>query len=300
MLPPMDIWRCAIVRFPLAELNAIVLERQVPVWLPPMPPGCFRADPFGLWRGDRLYVFAEAYDYRSRVGHIDALTYDRDLRLIACETVLREPWHLSYPFVFEAEDAVWMLPEAYRSGTTTLYRASDFPRGWEAVIALRLDGPAIDATPLFHDGRWWLFYAPAEPKAARQTHLHVAWADRLTGPWHSHPGNPVRRDAASSRPGGTPYLSGATICLPVQDCRETYGGALRRLMIDELTPTTFAARDEAWLSAPAWGAPSLDGLHTASAAAGVTLIDVKRIERSWRGTLAQAHGRLRRRYRRTL
>lgn len=290
---PMDIWRCAIVPHAIAELDAGTLARAAPVWLPPMPAGCFRADPFGLWRGGRLHVFAEAYDYRVRVGHIDALTFDRDLRLIACETVLRERWHLSYPFVFEADGAVWMLPEAYRSGTLTLYRARDFPRGWEAVCELVLDGPAIDATPLFHDGRWWLFYSPGQVKSARQTHLHVAWADRLTGPWHPHPLNPVRRDAASSRPGGTSYVADGAICLPVQDCRRTYGGALRRLLITELSPTRFAARDEAWLSAPDWASPSLDGLHTASAAGDVTLIDVKQTERSWRGALVQVQGRLR-------
>ncbi|MBL7406346.1 formyl transferase, partial [Escherichia coli] len=65
--------------------------------------------------------------------------------------------HLSYPFVFEADGQVWMIPESHASGTIDLYRATDFPRGWvhEAVL---LDGVvAGDATLLQHGGRWWMF-----------------------------------------------------------------------------------------------------------------------------------------------
>ncbi len=276
----MDVWRCAILRQTAERASRDGIDPAAVVWLPDMPPLSFLADPFGLWRCGRLHVFVEAFDYRTRHGHIDVLVYDDSLRLLDRRTVLAAPWHLSYPFVFAADGEVWMLPEAYRSGTLTLYRARDFPWAWEPALDIPLDGPAIDATPLFHGGRWWLFYTPGRHKAARRSHLHVAWADRLGGPWRLHPGNPVRVDPSAARPGGTARVEGGAVVLPVQDCRASYGGALRELVITRLSETAWAAHDRACLAAPPWMAPYSAGPHTLSAAGAVCLIDVKRMENS--------------------
>ena len=286
----MDVWRCAIVRQSAQSVMRDGIEPDTVVWLPEMPRMSFLADPFGLWHDGKLHVFAEAFDYRTRIGHIDVLVYDERLQLASRRTVLAEPWHLSYPVVFEAEGAIWMLPEAYRSGTLTLYRARDFPHGWQPECAIPLDGPAIDATPLFHAGRWWLFYTPSNHKRYRRSHLHVAWSNRLQGPWRLHPKNPVRVDPGSARPGGTARLQDGAIVLPVQDCRQTYGGALRELVITRLTDTAFEAQDRAGLSAPPWMAPCTAGLHTLSDAGPVCLIDVKRMENSLYANMVRVRG----------
>ena len=290
----LDIWRCAIVRQSADAILRDGIDEAAVRWLPEMSPFSFRADPFGFWRDDRLTIFAEAFDYRTRIGHIDALVYDKDLRLLECRTALKTPWHLSYPFVFEADGDVWMLPEAYRSGTLRLYRARAFPFDWEPVCEIPLDGPAIDATPLFHDGKWWLLYAPSADKSARTSHLHVAWAEKLTGPWHLHPLNPVRISLSGSRPGGTPLRTGQGIVLPVQDCRRTYGGAIRQLVIRTLDTTHFEAEERDGLSAPTWMAPATDGLHTLASAGPVTLIDVKELHASLLGNVIGLRGIIRR------
>jgi len=300
MLRPMDIWRCAIVRQNVDAILRDGIDPAAVVWMPDMPPLAFRADPFGLWRNGKLHVFAEAFDYRTRIGHIDVLTYDDGLKLLDCRTVLKTPWHLSYPFVFEADGETWMLPEAYKSGTLTLYRAREFPFVWEPACDIPLDGAAIDATPLYHAGKWWLFYAPSAEKAARRSHLHVAWADKLTGPWRLHPLNPVRVDLASSRPGGVPIVrDDGVIVLPVQDCRRTYGGAIRLLTITELSETRFEASDTAGPAAPAWMAPFTEGFHTLAPAGPVTLVDVKRVTNSLYGNAIRIRGIARRTLRET-
>jgi hypothetical protein len=210
--------------------------------------------------------------------------------------VLREAWHLSYPFVFEAEGEVWMAPEAHRSGGLTLYRSVAFPDRWEPAARPELDTAAIDPTIFRHGGHWWLAYAPSGSQAAKQGRLHLAYADSLTGPWRVHPRNPVRIDRASSRPGGTPFLAEGVLNLPVQDCTATYGGAIRLLHIHELTPHRFTAEAGPALHAPVTAAPYDDGLHTLSACGEFTLIDVKRIERSLGGLVVDL-GRLAGRWR---
>lgn len=252
-------------------------------WATVARPFTFLADPFGIWRGDELHVFAEAYDYRTRHGVIDHLTFRADKTFSDRRTVLREPWHLSYPFVFEADGEVWMAPEAFRSGRLTLYRARAFPDAWEPALTLELDTPAIDPTVFRHEGLWWIAYAPQGPQAAKQGRLHLAYSERLMGPWRTHPGNPVRIDRAGSRPGGAPFLHDGVLTLPVQDCSRTYGGAIRLLRILELSPGRFVAEAGAPIAPPASAAPYTDGLHTLSACGPATLIDVKRIDRSLGG-----------------
>ena len=279
-----DIWRPAIVEAPLTEIFRRGGIDGLPVhWLPPMRSFQFLADPFGLWRDNRLHLFVETYDYRVRIGAIEVLVYDAAFNLLDRRPALNEPWHLSYPVVFEADGETWMLPEAHRSGRLTLYRATDFPFGWEPAHVLALDHVPVDATPLLHEGRWWLLYTSADREPDKMGALHAAWAEKLPGPWQPHPLNPLILDNASARPGGTPVVEDGKIILPVQDCSLTYGGAIRPLVIDTLTPERFSATPGARIVPPAGLAPYVEGLHTLSAAGDVTLVDVKRTELSAHG-----------------
>lgn len=290
-----DIWRIGVVEAPADQIAAHGLEDCAVRWVGGDRPYSFLADPFGLWRDGALHVFAEAYDYRSRHGVIEHLQFDAALELQARWTVLQEPWHLSYPFVLEAEGETWMLPEAHRSGALTLYRAAGFPSRWEPAARLELDTAAIDPTLFRRDGLWWLAYSPDGTQAEKQGRLHLAFAERLTGPWTPHLGNPVRLDRASSRPGGAPFVFDGALRMPVQDCSRTYGGAIRLLRIDELTPDRFRAEAGPPLRPPASAGPYRDGLHTFASCGPVTLIDVKRIDRSPAGLAIDAARRFGRR-----
>ena len=272
-----DFWRCGVVAAEAASIVARGSLADLPVtWLPGTAGLRYLADPFGLWREGRLHVFAEAFDYRESVGHIVVTVLDATMAVLEQRVVLREPWHLSYPFVFAAEGETWMLPEAHQSGGAWLYRATAFPFGWERAVRLPLPEVPLDATLLRHDGRWWLFYAPADPVGDRLTVLHAAFADTLTAPWTAHPANPILRDAAGARPGGTPVIVGDVPHLPLQRCTGSYGSGLRLLRLDALSPDRIAAGIVAEFGAPPSAAPFAAGCHTLSAAGPVTLIDVKR------------------------
>lgn len=294
MLRSIDIWHCAIVKKAAHELRQEDLVPENLVWLP-RPDGsfAFRADPFGLWHEGRLHCFVERFDYRDLKGCIELLVYDAQWNLLEKEVVLSRPWHLSYPFIVRAEGQVWMLPEARRSGELTLYRARAFPRGWEPVAKITGAGHGVDGTLLFHEGRWWLFYAIVRRGRDPASELHVAFADSLAGPWWPHPMNPVRTGLANTRPAGSPIVQDdGTIALPVQDGSRTYGGAVRRLRIASLTDSQFEAIDSDWLApAPALD-PFVGGLHTVSAAGEVSLIDCKFVDRSIPGTLTWRLGRM--------
>ena len=270
-----DIWRVGVLACGVESALGAGFASPPAVWLPNPGPLAYYADPFGLWREDRLFVFVERFDYFDRHGVIEVFTLDRALNILDRQTALAEPWHLSYPFVFEHQGETYLLPEAYQSGGLTLYRADRFPDRWTPAARIALDAAPIDATPLFHGGLWWLFYTPAEPEPHRTRALHLAFAESLQGPWRTHPDNPVRFHLGSARPGGAPFLRHGEPVLPVQDCTHGYGSGARLLSIHELTPDRFVAQAGPLLDTPAEWRP-YSAMHTLSGVDSVTLVDAKR------------------------
>ncbi|MEO6247385.1 MAG: formyl transferase [Sphingomicrobium sp.] len=291
-----DLWRIGIVRAPIEAIaRARSLEPFAIDWLEEPTNFRFLADPFAVRRDAVLHLFAEAYDYRERHGRIVHCQIDEQGRTTPAWVALAEPWHLSYPQLINDEGALFMLPEASKGSGLTLYRAIDFPLEWEPVGKIALDVLPVDATPFRHGGRWWLAYASGASKHAAMGTLHLASAERLLGPWTPHSANPVRTDRGAARPGGTPFLLDGELVIPVQDNRNTYGSAIRLLMVKTLTTERFEATLGARLAAPASAGCYQEGLHTLSACDDVTLIDVKRVDRSGRGLLIDAWRWLRRR-----
>lgn len=288
-----DDWRAGFARRPLVQ----VMEAGLPapddiVWLPP----CARefqylADPFGIERDGVVTVFVEAYDYRTRRGDIRFYQFDR-VNLIGQGLALAEPFHLSYPSLIENEGRLYMLPEAHKSGALTLYVCERFPDRWLPVARL-LDMPAIDATVTHHDGRWWMFYALPGPDDQAMRQLHIAWADRLIGPWRPHERNPVQSGFSDSRPGGSTFIHDGRLHLPVQDCGGGYGRAIHMLRIDDLSPSTFSATRVRRFEPDGLLPGFEDGLHTLSGDR-ITFVDVKGLRFSPRAKAVTRTYKLRR------
>ncbi len=153
--------------------------------------------------------------------------------------VLERPFHLSYPFVFAVNDAIYMLPEASQNASLDLYKAVDFPWHWEIERTLFEGVELADATLLFHEGLWWLFAAVAKDGVGGHDQLSLFYSRDLFGPWTAHPQNPLKSDCRSARPGGRIIDTGGRLFRPAQDCEKSYGAGLAWFEIDTLTPSTF-------------------------------------------------------------
>jgi len=202
-------------------------------------PALLVADPFALHLDGRWHVYFEVVNARSAKGEI-ALATSTDLRAWTYEgVVLSEPFHLSYPFVFEWDGALHMVPETWESGTVRLYRATRSPADWELVDVL-LRGPVLlDSTLVRHRDRWWMF---SETNASHgYDTLRLFGADRLTGPWQEHPLSPiVRGDARIARPAGRVVEHADALVRYTQDCHGRYGQRVRAFEIHELSPDRYA------------------------------------------------------------
>lgn len=277
-----DGWRLGIIQAPITQVaHQPGLDEADIHWINASRPLCFLADPFGLWLDNRLYLFAEAYDYRTRMGRIVVYVLDAQLNILETGTVLEEAWHLSYPVVFEQDGDIWMMPEGYKSGRLNLYRAIEFPWRWQRVEDFDFPTAAIDASLWRNQDGWWIFYTPPFPKEARTSALMLAHAPSLHGPWRNVTDQPIRIDKSGARMGGTPFIDGDRLVLPTQDCSQCYGGAITLLStsLEHLERPQFEVHGT--LTAPASAGLWQDGLHTLSAVDDrFTLIDSNRMIKS--------------------
>ncbi|MEJ1972232.1 MAG: hypothetical protein WDM96_07095 [Lacunisphaera sp.] len=281
--PHSDFWQAGIVQAPITTfLDPEVRPGRVR-WLPDPGPWRYLADPFGVQRDGATHVFVEAFDYRTKHGVIEHHEFGPRLDWRGKSTVLAGPHHLSYPYLIEHAGETFMIPECHRAGEVVLYRAQDFPRQWVREAVLLYSVPASEVSILQHDGRWWMFFTVVGPNARDQRELHVAFAEQLTGPWQLHAANPVVSDRSGARPGGTPFVDGdGRVVLPVQDCGVTYGGAVRLLKFMRLSPEAIVARRVSRaLTGDLFSSTHTDGCHTLARCGDLTLIDTKRIARSW-------------------
>lgn len=196
------------------------------------------ADPFALHRQGTWFLFFEAVRRDRRRGEI-ALATSTDLRSWRFHgPVLREPFHLSYPCVFEHDGDTWMIPESSADHCVRLYRARRFPDDWVLDRVLLRGAAFKDATFFEAGGRCWILVETSRRHTNDELRLYGAEAPR--GPWEPHPANPVvHGDPASARPAGTPCLVDGRLHRLGQDCSRSYGRAVRGAEITTLTGDTY-------------------------------------------------------------
>ncbi|MER8581210.1 hypothetical protein NKG95_21280 [Mesorhizobium sp. M1423] len=200
----------------------------------------YLADPFPFRHQGQDFIFVEQYLYSKKRGCIAVVTANRNGTAGAPQIVLEEPHHLSYPFVFEQDGQIWMIPESGAAKNISLYRAVEFPYRWtrEACLIEGIEG--YDTTPLCHEGGFWFFVSPRLWRSTSWDVLSLFRAESLTGSWTPHAANPVLLDATLSRPAGAVIRHGGRTLRPVQDCTRGYGRAVTFCRIDALGESEFA------------------------------------------------------------
>jgi hypothetical protein len=231
------------------------------------PADCAWADPFPF----RDQLFFEACPYRSRKGAIAVTPLDGSA---TARVVLERDHHLAYPQVFDAEGAIWMLPDNGGSGAIELYRATEFPWRWEPALILPIAERLVDPTLLVDDATLWLFAGRHATAGGASDELLLFSAPRLAGPWTAHPENPIVSDARRARCAGRPFRRDGRLYRPAQDCARGYGRAIVFNEVLELGPARYRERPAARLD-PTW-TPGLNGTHTYNATDGVEVIDGRR------------------------
>jgi hypothetical protein len=204
-------------------------------------PAQFVADPFMLEVGGTWHLFFEVMNRRTGNGEIGLATSADGVCWTYRSIVLREPYHLSYPYVFEWGGEYFMVPEGIQAGAVRLYRATQFPIEWEPVGPLVV-GPFLADPSLFRGAdRWWMF-VETNPDLKCDT-LRLFSSENLEKGWVEHPASPiVSGDPHIARSAGRVLADEGRVLRFTQDCAPRYGLSVSAFEILELTPTTYRER----------------------------------------------------------
>ena len=210
--------------------------------LMPCPKDRFYADPFLFEKDGKTYLFFEDFRYAEGQALISCCEIGSDGSPGVPVEVLRCPYHLSYPFVFEHDGEIYMIPETRGNRRVELYRAASFPTAWTAEAVLLNDIHAVDATIQKLHGKFWMFAGVSNGKYSNSDELCLFFADELMGPWTPHRGNPVLSDVRRSRPAGMLFYEEGRLIRPSQDCGKAYGYALEFSEVLKLSETEYEER----------------------------------------------------------
>jgi len=237
LLEDKGVWNLAVyiqeapfsIDFDLKDPQELLRCRRLKLF-GPYPHTC--ADPFLFSKDDSLYIFYEKV-FPHRHGTINALVTKDLCSYHDMGEILREPYHLSFPYVFQDLNGnIFMMPESSRFGVLSLYSFREFPRN---VVKARdlLVGNFYDSSVILERERWYLFTTSPEG-------LHIFLTDDLRGgELRAHPLNPVSTDPRYCRCGGAPFRVGERLFRVAQDCSESYGRNIHLFEIVEISENRY-------------------------------------------------------------
>lgn len=233
------------------------------------------ADPFVIYENDKYYIFCEELIKKEKKGHISVMELDRNGKLTDPKIILKKPYHLSYPFIFQEDGKYYMIPECEENNTISLYVCTAFPYEWEFCMNLMEGIKAVDTTLFKYDNKFWIFTNLIELQGACYSdELFLFYSDNLfSNNWVSHPMNPIVSDVKSSRPAGKLFYQNDTLYRPSQDCSFSYGYATVINEVLKLNETEYEERKVSEIT-PKWNKDVI-AVHSLSYNKELTCIDAR-------------------------
>lgn len=113
------------------------------------------ADPFIVERNGVTYIFCEAYDMVERRGKIGYFVYGQTAKP-KLKIVINETYHLSFPFLYEKENDMYIVPETCENNSIQVYRVRKFPNEWKVETILIDNIYACDSLLISNQGHQYL------------------------------------------------------------------------------------------------------------------------------------------------
>lgn len=268
------------LRYSLDDFSASDLDALKPIF-PPMDR--FYADPHVIVSDGKYFIFIEEYLYSAKKGHISVIEMDSAGNWKEPVRVLEQDTHLSYPFVFERQGKVYMIPESAQNRSIDLYECVDFPYQWRFRLRLMENVRAVDTTLLFDQDLWWMFTAMTENEGSvMPAELFLFYSDDLfSANWVSHPRNPIVSDIKKARPAGRIFRRAGKIYRPSQYISKMYGYGIDLNEILLLSRTEYAEKAAAAFRPD--GNPQIQAAHTYAETGSLKMIDAftQRKRLSW-------------------
>ena len=201
------------------------------------PNSLFYADPFLYLYKNETFCFYESFDFKSGKGHIECLKIKGD-STEKLGTVLKEDFHLSFPFIFEWDGRLFMCPETHEVNQIRLYENINFPDEWEMRSVLIDNISAVDSILFEHSGYWWLMTNQDNTDLGDfSSELYLYYSDSpLSDNWMPHESNPIKVDSYGGRNGGVIIENGKILRIGQCQIFGHYGASFRIYEICKISP----------------------------------------------------------------
>lgn len=246
------------------------------------PKNRFLADPFVIKRGGVHFCFVEDLNYSTNKGSISAYKITPS----NCESVgvvLEEDFHLSFPFIFEYENELFMCPDTHEKCEIRLYKCIEFPTKWEFYKTLMKDISAVDSLIFKRDNIWWLF--TNFDKSVVNDHncqLHIFSADSpLSDKWVAHKNNPVIFNPLLARNGGLIISQNEIYRIYQRQGFDMYGEACGIARIKNLSNNEY--REETHSVIEPYFFKDIKGTHTYNFDSGLAVLDYVEVSKNSKG-----------------
>lgn len=209
-------------------------------------PNRYFADPFVVTLDQRTVVFVEDYNFRKKRGCITAIEIIDDKNYQILGPVIEESFHMSFPYIFQYKDDLYMIPETAESKSIRLYKCVQFPLTWVYQKDILSDLRAADSMMFEHDGKWWLFsnIAPTA-ESDHESQLFAYYSSYpLSDEWVAHDRNPLLVNSNIGRNGGILDVEANNpIRVRQKQGFDFYGRSLTIAKILELTPSSYKEQE---------------------------------------------------------
>lgn len=208
-------------------------------------PEIIKADPFLFVYNKTLYLFYESKE----LYHDGVIMMESTKDLISWTkpvVVLKQSFHLSYPWVFEYQGNVYMMPETCHMHEIRVYRAKNkHLTCFEYYKTLLREDESIqtdiissfcDSSIVSRNGKYYLFTTIMKKNGNL---LYVYVADEMFGTYKMHPCAPVESSLKYGRNAGQLIKDNYNIYRVCQNCEKRYGDNVNVMKIEELTPNKY-------------------------------------------------------------
>lgn len=162
------------------------------------------ADPFMYTDVDgRLFLFYESWEIHGK-GSIYLISFESNLEPIFHGEVLKEEFHLSFPYIFEYQGNQYMCPQSDTGNQVLIYKAENFPFNWVLHKTIYLPFKLVDCVLFRLNDYWWLLGSSRDPDLnSHSSVLHAFYSENLSdSEWISHPQNPIKWSDEGGRNAG--------------------------------------------------------------------------------------------------
>jgi hypothetical protein len=194
------------------------------------------ADPFLFTHQNSTYCFVEEIEASNSKGHIAVFKLENS-EWKRLGIALEEDSHLSFPFLFEHDNVMYMVPENSKKKEINLYRAIKFPLKWEKLHTIMRGISAADSLIFPHKGKWWLLSNVDSMELGDHNLELFGWFSDspLSQDWTPIANNPIFRDESISRNGGLVFFEGQIHRVAQDNNSGIYGRSFHLRKIVDIT-----------------------------------------------------------------